>query len=915
MKALCLTLSLCLGSLTAMQAQTTWTGAGGDPNWDTTSNWNPNSNPGGGTSVTLLDVLNQTIDLNGSDRAFLEAVVNAPDDYTINGTTRLDLSGSSLYVDGAGDLIINSLFRNTGFGYIAGNGSGSLVINGALDSFASNRGLNLYGSSDFILNSANPTWGGNRVALYEGNLVLAENGSLIGSNIGGAGNFQIGKAYGGYAGIFNGNAFSRDGDFTTGPATLELDNSTTVVNDRLGDTQGMQLWDGATIRLRGNGSANVSETIGALDVEDFRNGMTIEVVNPAASQSTRLTIDSMNQNSSPILFSAGSQTEALGSATAAGSRVIFNTDPNEVNGVISANNGLGAFVSDANGINFATYDSTLNDGVEIGVRAFDYGSDPNASTDLGTALTTDNVLLSGSTSVAGTTVNSLKIEATGAAESLSITSGTLNFGTGLIYDGGAGGESYTITGGIVRGQNGGTNFFVDSGTLNVDSDIQVGASNPRVLAKRGDGELVVNGNLLTGGAQRDITVDDGAAAHDLTLNGVFADNNSGFEKLGLGTFRLTSGQTQTMNNQLTNGRTLLDGASQADQDTILGNSSSALTFNGGLLEVTGFDANLNLDTITISAQRNSRGMASSAITGSQALNITVANGSANDLSPGGGGDASFRIRIENEVSINPISGTATLVNTTSNNANIDDFTLFGSGQLTMGLSLGDGTNSATRILEVIQAGTGTLILTADNTYTGGTTVQSGTLLIEGDDSAATGAVLVEQGGTLGGSGVVGGATTIQGNLAPGSSPGLLTFASTLSLDPTAQINMEIDNVIRGTEYDAVDVTGSLLYGGDLTLTLGQVFAPGNYTFDLFGFGSESGDFLTVTLDGAYTGSLVQAGDTWTLTAGSSTFSFDQTTGDLGLTVIPEPGTTGLLLAGLGALIGLRRRRGIGSDRG
>jgi fibronectin-binding autotransporter adhesin len=59
-----------------------------------------------------------------------------------------------------------------------------------------------------------------------------------------------------------------------------------------------------------------------------------------------------------------------------------------------------------------------------------------------------------------------------------------------------------------------------------------------------------------------------------------------------------------------------------------------------------------------------------------------------------------------------------------------------------------------------QAGTGTTTLNAANTYTGATNVDAGMLMINGDQSGATGAVSVASGATLGGSGTIGGNTTI-----------------------------------------------------------------------------------------------------------------------------------------------------------
>jgi fibronectin-binding autotransporter adhesin len=55
---------------------------------------------------------------------------------------------------------------------------------------------------------------------------------------------------------------------------------------------------------------------------------------------------------------------------------------------------------------------------------------------------------------------------------------------------------------------------------------------------------------------------------------------------------------------------------------------------------------------------------------------------------------------------------------------------------------------------------GTLTLSGANTYDGSTTVRGGTLLVNGDSSAASGALTVHNGAVLGGTGAIGGAVTM-----------------------------------------------------------------------------------------------------------------------------------------------------------
>ena len=154
-----------------------------------------------------------------------------------------------------------------------------------------------------------------------------------------------------------------------------------------------------------------------------------------------------------------------------------------------------------------------------------------------------------------------------------------------------------------------------------------------------------------------------------------------------------------------------------------------------------------------------------------------------------------------------------------------------------------------------QFGSGTTILTAANSYKGATYVNAGTLLINGNQSAANGAVTVAAGARIGGSGTIGGAITVNGILSPGNSPGVLTVASVV-LGGSSTSVFEINGAARGTQYDGVSIIADsgLTYGGALSLSFGNASAFGATTFDLFSFtGTPSDNFTSVTSTGFYAG--------------------------------------------------------------
>jgi autotransporter-associated beta strand protein len=237
-----------------------------------------------------------------------------------------------------------------------------------------------------------------------------------------------------------------------------------------------------------------------------------------------------------------------------------------------------------------------------------------------------------------------------------------------------------------------------------------------------------------------------------------------------------------------------------------------------------------------------------------------------------------------------------------------------SGTSTGANTINGSISNGTATLAITKSGAGTWTLTSGtNTYGGPTNVTNGKLVVNGSISTSS-LTTIDVGATLAGSGTVGKAT-INGTLDVGNSPGQMVFTDTLGLAGSAV--MEIDGtagagVTNGHDFVNLTGTGSagvLTYGGAMTLDLGVIFSMGNYSWDLYDMASETGTFATISLADNYSGSLLDSDldGIWDLTSGHNTWQFTESTGVLGLTVIPEPSAASLL-GGLSILSLLWRRR-------
>ena len=128
-----------------------------------------------------------------------------------------------------------------------------------------------------------------------------------------------------------------------------------------------------------------------------------------------------------------------------------------------------------------------------------------------------------------------------------------------------------------------------------------------------------------------------------------------------------------------------------------------------------------------------------------------------------------------------------------------------------------------------KTGAGTLVLSANNAYTGNTTVSAGTLVLNGTNTSDT---TINAGTTLKGTGSTTGNLDHQGTFAPGNSIGTFTANSYTSHSGSVfEVEINDDGIFPGTNNDLLQVTDGA-NGGVATLNGGTVdvkAAAGSYT--------------------------------------------------------------------------------------
>ena len=781
----------------------TWTGAGGNANWSTVGNWNLGSAPTSASTTALtfsgttntgtaLTPLNQNIATPfqldmltfgaGSSSFYLGGNALA---FTGTTNTITQLSSNAQFIANNLTASVNGMVTLT----LAGGASGMVTMSGAINSGAGSRdyAITKTGTSTFTLSGAN-TYGG--ATTISAGVLTIQNASALGSTVSGTS-------------VASGAALQIQGGIAVGTEALSLNGS--------GVSNG-----GAFRNVSGNNS--------------FAGAITFGSASTISSDGGTLTL-SGNVNNGGFLFTES----GAGNVT--------------ITGVISGSGGLtksGAGTLTLSGASSNTYTgvTTVNQGTLVLAKP---GSVLAPAITIGGAGSTATVQLGANFQLYGanTTVNAQgQLNLNNFQEyigTLTVSGGgSVVTGTGLLYIGGgitstAGSVTSTMTGSYSLYTN--QIFNIASGSAPSGVDLNISGSLAEYLAgttvtKQGAGKLVLsgansytglttitagtveiqnasglgttaNGTTIASGAELEFSGNIAVGNESLTLNGAGASGN--------GALRNMSG-----NNSLSGGITL--------------GSASTVSSDAGLLTLSGGIVNGGF-ALTFAGAGNIT--ESGVISGSGALNKTgsgtLSLGGVNTYTgattiTGGTLQISTNERIANTSNLNVSGGTFDLgvFAETTGAVTLFSGSIAGTGAGTL---TGSSYTFESGTVSAIVAGPGTVtkntsglvILSGNNTYSGATTINAGTLQVSSNNGLGT---------TANGTTVAAGAALNLNNVN-------YTTTEALSLNGTGVAN-----------GGALTNTGTSTFAGAITIATNATINAGGGTLNLTGGLSKNGTTLT-----------------------------------------------------------------------
>lgn len=899
---------LCLLGASEVQLQAaTWDGgAAGNQDWNDPLNWVGDTLPVSGEALIFTNVVGTggttlNNNLTVSDAWEIDKITynSGAAAFTVTGDPfKLDGSNGILNNSGSLQVINNSFTLDDNNSKVKGNSD--VTLGGAILGAASH-GLDYEGTATLLLTGTGSTYG-RKASIQSAGTLKAGAVNTFPSTIA----LVLGKN-----GTIDLNGFDQtiDGSSQLAQRSIQLSVNTTA------ETSTLDL-NGANLFLTG-GASNLSQ-IGS-DSNAFGNHAIIDTAGGGSlhlGSFTRNVSIGVSGNKAKTLTISTDITSSGGGINYSGNNTsLVLSGTNSYTGGMTVNNGATLFFATA-GAKPGTGTTTVLSGGTYGLLAPTAAKVTDLFANSGSGEANNVNMQSGSLVGIDTTAGDFTMASGIAASNKGLSK--LGSGTATL----TGNNAYTgqtlVREGILQldGDNsaltGTSKVFVgatlrataddslptgtmtlENGTLELRSDANLTMSAPSniQLANPGNGTIVVGPAVGSGATNGDhflpstVTVN---ASKVLTVNGV-----NGYA-LTLGTYQngdnnnngLVANTDVTINNFKP--RKTLSGASggglvangagvtiDVGTTTPLGNGNlkvsgaGTVNFNGSISG--SFGSGFNRFTI---AAADVRFLGANSFTGGMQITssgvLTIGDGATS-----GTGSAGSDITLQGTLKFNR------------------------SDTLTQGTDFGNliGNNNGGK---VEQNGTGTTVFTLANDYNGSTTINAGTLLINGNNSASTGAVIVNSSGTLGGTGMVGGAIDLNasGAVAPGASIGTLNGTSLTwdSDDLLAGMVFELSSVDNTS--DLLDLSGSLAKGSGSSFLFDFTGGLAGQTYTLVQFGST--DFVATDFG-------IASGIDGTFDIVGNSLQFTATATN----IVPEPQSILLAACGLLGLIGLtalRRRQ-------
>ena len=753
----------------------------------------------------------------------------------INGTGGLALAGGTEILTGTntyGDATtISAGTLQLGNGGTTGSIAGDVTDNGSLvfdrsdnvtfSGVVSGSGsLTQAGTGTLNLTGGNTYTG--TTTISAGTLALTGSGSVASSSgVSDAGTFDI-------TGTSNGAtiaSLSGSGTVMLGAQTLTLSNAVGTFGGVISGTGGLALL-GGTEMLTGANTYSGAATISAGTLQLGNGGTTGSIAGDVTDNGSLVFDRSDNVTFSGIVSGSGSLTQA-------GTGTLSLTGDNTYTGGTTIGAGT---LQLGNG---GTSGSVIGNVTDNGALAFNQSSDEGYG---GIVSGTGSLTQSGAGTLTLTGANTYTGATTVSTGTLALTGGGSVASSSGVSDAGTFDISGTSSGATIKSLSGSGAVTLGAQTLTLSNATGtfggvIGGTGGLILA--GGTEILSGANTYAGGTIISAgtlqlgdggtsgsvignVMDSGTLAFDQSGNvsyGAIVSSTGSLTQLGSGTLTLTSANTYTGATTISAGTLALagsgsvassNGVSDAGIFDISGTSSGATIAS---LSGTGTVA-LGAQTLTLS---NASGMFAGVIRGVGGLTLTGGTEILTGTNAYSGSTAinAGTLQLGNGGSTGSIVG-----DVTDNGALVFDHVYSeGISGLVSGSISGSGS--------LTQAGAGTLILTGNDTYTGGTTISNGILQL----------------GNLGTTGAIVGNVTDNG---------ALVFEHT--------DNVVFSGTVSGSGSLTQAGTGTLILAGNNTYTGGSTISSGNLQL---GNGGTAGSIVGNVTNNGYNSSLVfDRSDDW-----------------------------------------------------